>query len=137
MSNQQPTTQQPTIDIAACRKTLILRAEARRAECRRRWEQAQKDAAALIGHIARAYQPDRIWVWGSLLKPERFGPRSDIDLALEGRFEAEVWFRLLGEAMERTSFSLDIVDLGRIEPEFSAIIRMKGKVVYERSPVAD
>jgi predicted nucleotidyltransferase len=122
------------LDISACQQTLARRAEARRAANRRRWEQAQADASRLIAHLSCHYQPDRIWVWGSLLKPEQFGPRSDIDFALEGTFTAETWFRLLGEAMNLTTFSLDIVDLGRIEPEFAAIIRMKGKVVYERNP---
>ncbi|MCE9613285.1 MAG: nucleotidyltransferase domain-containing protein [Lentisphaerae bacterium] len=64
---------------------------------------------------------------------ERFNAASDIDLAIEGRLEPEAWFRLLGEAWAMTDFSVDLVDLGHIEPEFAAIIRMKGKVVYERN----
>jgi hypothetical protein len=35
-----------------------------------------------------------------------------------------------------TTFPVDLIDLRRIEPEFADIIRMKGKVVYERRQVA-
>ena len=69
-----------------------------------------------------------------MLDAERFGPRSDIDIAVDGDFPPEAWFRLLGEAWSMTTFPVDLVDLKRIEPEFADIVRMKGKVVYERRP---
>ena len=55
---------------------------------------------------------------------------------MDGDFDAETWFRLLGELWDLTSFPVDLVDLRRVEPEFADIIRMKGRVVYERRPVA-
>jgi hypothetical protein len=41
--------------------------------------------------------------------------------------EAERYFALLGDAMGLTRFSLDIVQLEKIEPEFAELILLKGK----------
>jgi len=120
------------IDISQCRRKLQKRQAAKRKDCLLLWQKARADADRLIGHIAQRYRPCRIIQWGSVLEPEKFGPRSDIDIAVEGDFDAETWFRLLGELWSMTTFSVDIVDLGRVVPEFADIIRMKGKVVYER-----
>ena len=124
------------IDISQCQRTLQARQEARRQSRLQLWQKAHADAARLIAHVAQCYQPQRIIQWGSVLNPDRFGPRSDIDIAVDGDFDAETWFRLLGELWDLTSFPVDLVDLRRVEPEFADIIRMKGRVVYERRPVA-
>jgi predicted nucleotidyltransferase len=119
-------------DVHKARASLERRANARAQANRVRHEQASRDAAAIIEAIVRDYRPLRIWQWGSVLSPATFGPRSDIDLAVEGITDAETFFRLLGEAMRLTRFHVDVVQMERIEPEFADIIRMKGKVVYER-----
>lgn len=125
------------IDVQECRRTLDRRLAARRDRDRRLWTTAQDDARRAIDHIARSYQPERIIQWGSVLDADRFGPRSDIDIAVEGDLDAAAWFRLLGEVREMTRFAVDIVDLRHIEPEFAEIIKMKGAVVYERDSSSD
>lgn len=125
------------IDISECRRNLANRREARARANRTLWRQAQTDAARLVEHIAREYRPECIIQWGSVLDADRFGPCSDIDIGIDGEFTPETWFRLLGELWDMTSFPVDIVDLRRIEPEFTAIIKAKGKVVYARGSVAE
>jgi len=120
------------IDIQKARATLERRVDERARANGARHEQAVRDAKAIVEAIAREYHPSRIWQWGSVLSPGTFGPRSDIDIAVEGITDAETFFRLLGDAMQLTRFRVDIVQMERIEPEFADIIRMKGKVVYER-----
>lgn len=85
-----------------------------------------------MGVIRDRYAPRRIWLWGSLGDASKFDERSDIDIGVEGVTGAEAWFRLLGDAMQLTTFPLDIVQMEPIEPEFREIIEMKGRVVYER-----
>lgn len=104
----------------------------RREACQRLYEQARADAERIIAHIAATYRPQRIYQWGSLLRPERFNEMSDIDIAVEGIKTAQEWFALYGEAMEMTKFSLDLVQFERMEPEYRAYILEHGKVVYER-----
>ena len=125
------------IDVRECRRTFDSRRAARREENRRLWCKAQNDAKCVINHIVKCYRPEKIIQWGSVLDADRFDRRSDIDIAVEGEFDARTWFQLLGEVWQMTGFPLDIVDLRHIEPEFADIIRMKGSVVYERYPRAD
>jgi predicted nucleotidyltransferase len=124
-------------NLEACRATLAKRRAARKTRNRVLWQRAKSDADRMVEYIVREYSPDRIIQWGSVLRPESFGPQSDIDIAVEGRFDAAAWFRLVGELWEMTDFPLDIVDLSRIEVEFADIIRLKGTVVYERDPSSD
>lgn len=121
------------IDYGKIRANLRQRAEAQARHNLSLWKQADKEARLLIEAIYTQYSVRRIWQWGSLLHPERFGPQSDIDLAIEGIPDPETFFAILGLALDSCSFSPDIVDLDNIAPEFASIIRAKGKIVYERS----
>ncbi len=98
----------------------------------RLWEEASSDADRIIEHIAKKHGARRIWQWGSILKPENFSEISDIDIAVEGILDAGSYFQMLGEIMPMTRFQVDLVQMEKIEPEFAALIRAKGKVVHER-----
>jgi predicted nucleotidyltransferase len=95
------------------------------------WSKAKVDADAIIAHIANNHHPTRIWQWGSVVHPDKFTDVSDIDIALEGVTDPAEFFAILGEAESMTPFSVDIVQLECIMPEFAEIIRQKGKIVYE------
>jgi hypothetical protein len=51
---------------------------------------------------------------------------------VEGILDPAEFFALYGDADRLTRFSLDLVALERIEPEFADLIRQKGIVVYDR-----
>ena len=118
-------------NIQAAAANLRRRFEKRRRERLALHEKALCDCAAIISMIIAEYKPKRIYQWGSLLRPENFGENSDIDIAVEGITDAETFFKLLGDAMRMTGFSLDILQIEKIEPEFAEKIRRHGKVVYE------
>lgn len=120
------------IDIVQARESLRERRRAKANADLVMHRHAMEDARKIIEMIINNYNPKRITQWGSVLNPADFDGRSDIDIAIEGVTDAESFFRLLGEAMDMTGFPLDIVQMEKIEPEFADIIRLKGKVVYER-----
>lgn len=93
---------------------------------------ARQDFGRIVAMLVEKYHPVKIYQWGSLLSEEDFCEISDVDIAVEGEFSAELFFDMLGDAEAMTSFPLDLVDMSKIEPEFAEIIRMKGRVVYER-----
>ena len=93
---------------------------------------AQADAAAIVKMIAEKYRPHRIWQWGSLIQTRHFSEISDIDIGLESLSDPCAIFAVLKNAEPMTDFPLDIVELDRIAPEFADIIRMKGRIIYER-----
>lgn len=98
----------------------------------RHFAAAQAEAKAVIALIAKNYHPRRILQWGSLLDRPRFWEQSDIDLAVEGVSDPELFFRMFGEASRLTSFPLDLVAMENVEPEFAELITLKGRIVYER-----
>lgn len=89
------------------------------------------DFEAILKMIVECYHPHKVYQWGSLLHPEKFRDYSDIDIGIEGAISPEAFFEMLGKAQAMTEFPVDIVQLEKIEPEFSESIRAQGKVVYE------
>jgi len=94
--------------------------------------QAASDAASIIEMIIKEYNPLRIYQWGSIIYSENFRSYSDIDIGVEGMHGAEEFFDLLGKAQAITGFSVDIVQIEKIEPEYADDIRTNGRLVYER-----
>ena len=119
------------IDLMRRNLTERQRAESERLQALR--ARAREDAARIVAHIAKEYQPTRIYQWGSLVRGEHFSDRSDIDIAVEGIGEPAVYFRLLAEGEKMTSFELDIVQLEHIEPAYADGIRNDGVVAYDGS----
>jgi predicted nucleotidyltransferase len=122
----------PSFDIETARRNLDRATEEHARFLSTRLDKAKADFASIAGMIIEKYHPTRIWQWGSLLDPDSFAEYSDIDIGIEGVCEAPRFFALLGDAMKRTEFPLDIVQMEKIEPEFSELIRRKGIIVYER-----
>jgi len=93
---------------------------------------AQADASGVVDMIAREYQPDRIYQWGSLVETAHFSERSDIDIAVEGITDPNRFFAMAAAAQEQTRFPLDIVQLETVHPRYAELIRRLGRLVYER-----
>jgi predicted nucleotidyltransferase len=118
--------------VAEMRQFLERKAASREAEIALLHARACADFDAIVGMIIREAHPRRIVQWGSLLRPERFRPYSDIDVALEGVTDPALFSLILRRAEQLTRFPVDIVQLERIEPEFRISIQATGRVVYER-----
>ena len=124
----------PAFDTAAARRSLEQKWAWERETNRKLWEKARRDAEAIVAMLARKYAPRRIYQWGSVLDGKHFSRMSDIDIGVEGlEGGAERFFAMYGDAEALTRLPLDLVEMERIEPEFADIIRMKAKVVYERT----
>ncbi|HAO19096.1 MAG TPA: nucleotidyltransferase [Desulfobacteraceae bacterium] len=103
------------------------------AENHLRFEKAWQDFHRITALIIEKYKPIRIYQWGSLLNERHFSAISDIDIAVEGITDPQTYFNMIGEADELTDFSLDIVQIEKIEPIHADSIRAKGKLIYERA----
>ena len=117
-------------EIRQAAKRFVAKEKRRRSLDRKRWEEADRDARRILDHCARS-NPARIFQWGSVLHPEHFREWSDIDFALEGLDRPETLFRLQAECEAMTRFSVHLVEMERIEPEYAESIRENGRVVYE------
>ncbi len=120
-----------TFDYKAAAAFLKDKAESEKERDRKLFLQAEKDAELIIEMI-KEYQPERIYQWGSLLQMDQFDINSDIDIAVEGMDSAEKFFELYGRAVAITDFSLDLVELEKINDVHRKSIRETGRLVYEK-----
>jgi predicted nucleotidyltransferase len=98
-------------------------AESRWAERRQRaWEAARRAAV----YIKAAYPRAHVRLFGSTLYPDSFGPRSDIDLAVEG----VGWpgYLRLWSALDKLEpdFEIDLVDVEIVSSGLRALLERDG-----------
>lgn len=118
--------------IARARVRLETKARQREERLEELRGQALEEAQAIVAMIAHEYHADRIYQWGSALRPGGFKEYSDVDIAVEGVVDARAFFAMLAGAEKMTSFPLDLVQIEKIEPEYAEEIRQYGQVVYEK-----
>lgn len=121
-------------DVAACRVYLRARQkqEYRMREQRR---QAVLQAIRTAAHsiLPRFLHIRRAYLFGSVLRPGALRSTSDIDVAIEGRLDAEEYFALWRELEQAVrGWPIDLVELDRDLP-FAARVRKQGEVIYERT----
>ncbi len=95
------------------------------------FQEATVECENIINMLKDKYNPEKIYQWGSLLKPANFKDYSDIDIAVEG-LTAKEFFAAFGDAMEMTSFPLDLVDINDVAESHLDSIVKEGKLVYEK-----
>lgn len=118
-------------NISKARKNLSERLRKKENVLQKRFEQAQKDFHSACTMITEKYRPRRIYQWGSLLNWKHFSEISDIDIGIEGNFNAETFFAMLKDIESITQFPVDLVDLNKINPLNAQTIRTKGKLIYD------
>lgn len=98
----------------------------RQDELTRRWEAAWESARRIAMFLRAQYNATQVIAFGSLVHPERFDERSDIDLAVVG-IPAHLFFRAWAAAGADCAFSLDLVDLDNCSPALRELIAQEGK----------
>jgi predicted nucleotidyltransferase len=80
-------------------------------DLRDRLKSGLKLAEKAAEFLREKYAVRQVYLFGSLLEPERFHSRSDIDLAVTGLPE-KFFYQAVGEVLEMTDdFTVDIIDL--------------------------
>jgi predicted nucleotidyltransferase len=97
------------------------------------FRKAWRDFEKIVEYIIAEHKPLRIWQWGSLLERKYFSENSDLDIAVEGLKSAKEIFQILAWAEDITEFTVDVVELEKVEPEYRDLIKRKGKLIYGSS----
>lgn len=104
--------------MAAYRRTARLRAAADTKRRRQRLEHGLKVARQAATLLRQRFHVENVVVFGSLLRPEHFGERSDVDLAVQGLADQD----FLSAVAAVTSLDPEImVDLVAIEQASSSL----------------
>ena len=114
-------------DYSAYMRTARQRAQAAATRWAERREKAWDAARRAAAFIKEQYPTAAVRAFGSLLYPDSFGPKSDIDLAVEGVKWPE--FLRLWSAVEKREpeFEIDLVDVGIVSVGLRAHIEREGK----------
>lgn len=117
-------------DVAAAAERLNKRRRAKTEAAAERRVRARELARRVAQELGASFpEVERIWGFGSTFEEKRpYHLKSDIDLAFEG---GAAW--RLDQALPRTEFEISLVDLSEQHPDFAAIVRSRGVVLYERS----
>ncbi|MFH1762161.1 MAG: hypothetical protein ABIA63_13770 [bacterium] len=118
-------------DIKKAKKNLQKRVCRQEKELDSRFQNAQSDFKKISEFIIKKYKPEKLFQWGSLLDRSKFSLNSDIDIGLEGILDPALYFELLRVTDSMTRFSLHIVQMEKIEPEYADSIKKYGKLIYE------
>jgi len=107
-------------------KTARRRAQAATTRYAKRREQAWVAARRAATFIKERYPEARVRAFGSLLYPDSFKEKSDIDLAIEG-IEWRDYLRIWGELDRREKdFAIDLFDIGIISKRLREHIEREG-----------
>jgi len=112
-------------------ETAYLQTAHRRAQASEaRWAERRQQAWAAAGRagafIKAAYPKARVRAFGSVLYPDSFGPRSYIDLAIEGVGWPD--YLQLWSALDKLEpeFEIDLIDLEIASSSLRALIEREG-----------
>jgi len=120
------------IDIVAVRRNLEARTERERSEREARRALAELNVSeAVRGVMAKFPSVRRVFLFGSVIRPNAFRLHSDVDVAIEGLGPADyfsIW-RAIEEAAP--GWAIDLRDITQ-PSEFAERVQSTGKLIYER-----
>ncbi len=91
---------------------------------------AYHQAKSMAQVLGKEFGARKVYLFGSLLHPERFREDSDIDLGVEG-VAPRSFLRAECRLEELTDFPFDLVDIHEASPSLVNVIQSEGEVLYE------
>jgi len=94
-----------------------------------RQKEALKVANSIIVMLKKKYRPKEVYIFGSILTPQFFSQRSDIDIAISGIDNSLYWKALSDSNLLAKDFKLDMVDLADCRASIKKTILERGKKI--------
>lgn len=112
-------------DLERYRLTFRRRQAEREVWQRSRQQQGQQIARQAAQLLKQSFGAQRVWLFGSMLTPERIRAESDIDIAVEGLAD-ERYLEALGQLLDLSDFSVDLVQVEYARERLRSAIARKG-----------
>lgn len=93
--------------------------------------QARAAADTCAAHLVERYNVTRVWLFGSLMQPQRAHAKTDIDLAVEGLAPA-AYFAALADlyTLVEPGIEIDLVPIETAQPMLLQRIFSEGQILY-------
>lgn len=101
----------------------------RRAACERERQALLAKVLRLLDELAPQYDIQQAYIFGSLVTPGRFGPDSDVDIAVE-QIDPVRFFEAMGKFSASLGREVDLVELDKCH--FAHRIRERG-ILWEKT----
>ncbi len=115
--------------MAAYRRTARLRAAADTERRRQRLEHGRKVARQAAALLRQRFHVEKVVVFGSLLRPEHFGERSDVDLALQGLADQDFLSAVAAVTSLDPEIIVDLVAIEQASPALRQHIEQEGSEI--------
>ena len=115
-----------TTALATYRRTALLRQQAAVRRHRERLERARRLVRRAAALLRERFQAQRVVVFGSLLRPEHFGERSDVDLAAWGLAERDFLRAVAAVTSLDDEISVDLIEGEQAPPNLRQHIEEEG-----------
>ncbi|MBI2265734.1 MAG: nucleotidyltransferase domain-containing protein [Armatimonadetes bacterium] len=104
----------------------------------KRREEAMEAAQIAAQILIKSYDVEKVYLFGSVLRPEQFGERSDLDLAVVG-LAPELYFEALAQLWKHKpkGLNLDLVPFEDANPLFRERILQEGMLLDEKKRFRD
>ncbi|MEL6470288.1 MAG: nucleotidyltransferase domain-containing protein [Cyanobacteria bacterium J06623_4] len=112
-------------DLERYRLTFRRRQAEREVWQRSRQQQGQQVARQAAQLLKQSFGAQRVWLFGSMLTPDRIRAESDIDIAVEGLAD-ERYLEALGQLLDLSDFSVDLVQMEYARERLQSAIARKG-----------
>ncbi len=90
------------------------------------YQLALNEAYVAARFLKEKYSAKNVWIFGSLLDPQKFNKYSDIDLAVEG-VPDNIFYSAVGELLKLTkNFDVDLVDVNDCKNSIAETIKKEG-----------
>jgi len=113
--------------LASYRDTMRRRGRQARREQEQRRRRARTTARRVAEYLRRAYDVDRVVLFGSMADEVPLGPRSDIDLAVEGLEKEDYYVAVARVQDEGSPFQVDLVRIEQCPESLREIVRREGR----------
>ncbi|MFP4037496.1 MAG: nucleotidyltransferase family protein [Desulfobacteraceae bacterium] len=112
--------------MAAYRRTARLRAAADTKRRRQRLEHALEVARRASALLRQRFQAEQVVIFGSLLRPEHFSERSDVDLAVRGLADQDFLRAVAAVTSLDPEITIDLVAIEEASPSLRQRIEHEG-----------
>jgi len=94
-------------------------------------EKALREAKELSSILTSHFPYQKLYLFGSVLKNQRFTPHSDLDLVIKG-LDSSLFLKAYAFLLRRSNFSVDLKPWELLNDDVKQRVEKEGIILYEK-----